>query len=522
MRLLVNAWRDLHHPLAGGSEVLVDQLANGMSRRGHTVVLRCASPVSEHSYAVIDAGGRFEQYLTWPIDYLRSHRDVDLVVDVANGMTYFTPLVRRKASLCFVHHVHTEHWSQWFSPPVAAFGRNLEQRITPRVYRNKLFVAVSPSTAEALEALGVRGEQIRVVMNGTDVRDDIGRKSSTPLFLALGRLVPHKRYDLLVEMWRRVHPHTGGELVIVGEGPEREKIEQLAVPGVRLLGHIDEERKQQLLGEAWMLLHPSSLEGWGLVVMEAAASETPTLGFKSRGVRDSVVDGVTGILVDSVDEYVDQWIDLTQDNARRERLGSAARARAKAFTWEQCVDRFEEVAVEATEKPERRRSARRPSTRQPLRIQLVRGTGVDLGVVTTLVVIADEWSSLRRFFARWRSVFTPALTEVAIVARPPEIQSSVLMDAALGGFERCRAATWDVTPDGETVTAEINGRSIFVLNAMPTNQSAPYAITDALTGVPGDWSAVVVDELGSCVIADGAKGRAVPVRPSSGDPSDRR
>lgn len=520
MRLLVNAWRDLHHPLAGGSEVLVDQLATGMSRRGHTVVLRCASPISEHSYAVIDAGGQFEQYLTWPIDYLRSHRDVDLVVDVANGMTYFTPLVRRKPSLCFVHHVHTEHWSQWFSPPVAAFGRNLERLVTPRVYRNKLFVAVSPSTAEALEALGVRGDQIRVVTNGTEVQDDLGRKSSAPLFLALGRLVPHKRYDLLVEMWRRVHPYTGGELLIVGEGPEREKIEQLAAPAVRLLGHVDEEQKHQLLGEAWMLLHPSSLEGWGLVVMEAAASETPTLGFKSRGVRDSVVDGVTGLLVDSVDEYVDEWIALTQDVARREQLGSAARARAKSFTWEQCVDRFEQVTLEATEPTHRPRKLP-PSTVQPFRIELVRGAGVDLGVVTTLVVVADESASLRMFFARWRSVFAPALTEVAIVARPPELQSSALMDAALGGFERCRAATWDVTSDGQSVTAEVNGRSIFVLNAMSTIQSAPYAITDALTGVPGDRSALVIDEFGTCAIVPGAKGRAVLARPSSDHPSDR-
>ncbi|OWY59982.1 glycosyl transferase, partial [cyanobacterium TDX16] len=201
-------------------------------------------------------------------------------------MAFFTPLWRRHgASLCLVNHVHTEHWAQWFTPPVAAFGRTLEARAVPRAYRGSLFVAVSPSTATALADLGVPADDVRIVYNGVDLPEGpLLPSAPEPTFVALGRLVPHKRYDLLVRAWAQVQPTTGGRLVIAGEGPEAAAIEAMGVPGVELVGRVTEDEKHRLLSEAWALVHPASVEGWGLVVMEAAARGTPTLGFWAPGV----------------------------------------------------------------------------------------------------------------------------------------------------------------------------------------------------------------------------------------------
>src|SRR5687768_14743078 len=110
MKILFLAWRDLANPLAGGSEVLIDRLARGLTERGHDVTLVAGGPVAERSYRVVDAGGRYEQYLRAPSIVERYFRDVDLVVDVANGMSYMTPLWRRRPSVCFVNHVHTDQW----------------------------------------------------------------------------------------------------------------------------------------------------------------------------------------------------------------------------------------------------------------------------------------------------------------------------------------------------------------------------------------------------------------------------
>lgn len=368
LHIAINAWRDTSHPLAGGSEVMIDQLATGLAARGHRVELRAGGPITDHPYRVRDGGGKFSQYLTAPIDHLRHQRQADLVVDIANGMSFYTPLWRREPTICFVHHVHTEHWSQWFPAPVAAFGRTLERRAMPSAYASSLYATVSPSSAESLIDLGVAPDRIRIVLNGVDLPadDEVSPETPEPTFLAVGRLVPHKRYDLLARMWRQVHPVVGGRLVIIGEGPEAERIEALDVPGLELAGHVDEATRDRLYGEAWMLLHPSMLEGWGLVVMEAAAHGTPTLAFDAPGVRDSVVASQTGVLAHTEGEYVDAWIELTRNRDLRAKLGQGARDRAQEFGWEATVSRFEEIAREAVDGGRLERSRRRPRPERPV------------------------------------------------------------------------------------------------------------------------------------------------------------
>jgi glycosyltransferase involved in cell wall biosynthesis len=125
------------------------------------------------------------------------------------------------------------------------------------------------------------------------------------------------------------------------------------IPGVELTGWVDEAEKWRRLGEAWFLVNASHHEGWGLAIMEAAAAGTPALVVDARGVRDCVVDGDTGIIVDAPTErklpaaFAQAWIDLAADAGRRARLGHAARARAAQYSWDKVVERWIEVATEA-------------------------------------------------------------------------------------------------------------------------------------------------------------------------------
>jgi glycosyltransferase involved in cell wall biosynthesis len=210
-------------------------------------------------------------------------------------------------------------------------------------------MAVSQSTAAALEDIGVAPERIRVVPNGVDpapARDHCTH-SGEQVFVALGRLVGHKRIDLLLEAWERVRPACGGRLLIAGNGPERARLSAMAGDAVEFLGRVDEEGKRRLLADASVLLHPALHEGWGVVIMEAAAMGTPALGFDVPGVRNAIVDDKTGVLVSSVDAFVWEWIALATDADRRNRLGEAARLRAASFSWEATVEGFLAVAAEA-------------------------------------------------------------------------------------------------------------------------------------------------------------------------------
>ncbi len=142
-------------------------------------------------------------------------------------------------------------------------------------------------------------------------------------------------------------PRHRGRLLIVGDGPERERLERLAGPGVEFTGHVSEAEKHRLLCAAWLLLHPSAVEGWGLVVTEAAARRTPTVAFDVPGLRDSVVDGETGVLAHGESSFAAAWCTLALSARRRELMGKAARDRAAAYRWERTVRQFRAVAAEA-------------------------------------------------------------------------------------------------------------------------------------------------------------------------------
>ena len=200
----------------------------------------------------------------------------------------------------------------------------------PRVYRDRPFIAVSPSTSEGLRQLGVAPEQIHLVPNGVELPLHPEGESEEPLFLAIGRVVSHKRFERLFDLWPAIHERVGGRLLVAGEGPASDDLRRRPTPeGIELLGRIDADQKARLLGEAWALVHPAAWEGWGIVIMEAAAHGTPAIGYRVPGVRDAIVDGETGLLADTDEDFIDQWLRVATDATLRSQLGTAARERAQ-------------------------------------------------------------------------------------------------------------------------------------------------------------------------------------------------
>ena len=355
MHITFIAGRDLAHPRAGGSEMLVDHLAVGLVARGHRVTLVCGGRTGERGYDVVRNGGDLSQFLKAPLT-VRRHaarhvdRRIDVVVEVCNGLPYMAPLWWRGPVVCLVNHVHADLWPVRYRPPVSVAGRYAETVVMPRVHRGNLFVAVSPSTARELEGIGVDPDRIRIVLNGVDRPAQVLAESGDPLFVAFGRLADYKRLDLLLRLWDRVRPVTGGRLAIAGDGPERERLEGLAGPGVEFTGRLSERDKHALLCRAWLLLHPAQIEGWGLVITEAAVRATPAVGFDVPGVRDALNHGRTGLLAGTEGGFASAWATLALDGRRRHAMGEAAAAGASALPWSSTVSNFESVLAEAVER----------------------------------------------------------------------------------------------------------------------------------------------------------------------------
>jgi glycosyltransferase involved in cell wall biosynthesis len=247
-----------------------------------------------------------------------------------------------------VHHVHREQWPIVFGRVGGAIGWWLESVVAPRLYRRCRYVTVSGATAAELATLGVAPARVTVVPNGVDPVPAVRSvPDPEPHLVVLGRLVPHKRVEHAVEALARLRSRWPGlRLSVVGDGWWRDELSATADRlGVRELvefhGYVDEQAKHEALARAWVHLCPSVKEGWGLVVTEAGAHRVPTVGYRSAGgLRESVVDGRTGLLVDDVDELIAAVDRLLADDAARRRMGEAAARHAESYSWDASVRGF--------------------------------------------------------------------------------------------------------------------------------------------------------------------------------------
>lgn len=362
MRITFLSWRDLTHPDGGGAEVFVEQVAGGLAARGHEVTLLCPRhpalrrPTVRDGFRLLPRGGRLTVYLHGLAFLLsREGRRQDVVVDAINGLPFGAPLVRRRGLLALVHHVHREQWRIIYPGLGGRLGWFVESQVVPRLYRRVPVVTVSEASRADLEELGFEPDHLRVVRNGTPQLPPARlAESATPRVVVLARLVPHKQVEDAVDLVAALLPrHPDLVLDVVGDGWWAGAVDaQISSQGLARQvvrhGWVDEQTKADLLAQAWLMVLPSVKEGWGIAVLEAAAAGRPTVAYRrAGGTAESVVDGITGVLVDEPEELVEQVAALLGDHERRRRLGEAAQARAASLTWEQTTACFAEAVERA-------------------------------------------------------------------------------------------------------------------------------------------------------------------------------
>lgn len=345
MKISVLSWRDIIHDNAGGSESVVEAICLELAARGHEVVGLHGAPILQvPEMKKYSLGGTYTQYVAAPFVWHRKVRQSDVIIDVQNGIPYFSPLWTHTPVVCLVHHVHTNQWEQAFSKPVAKVGSFLEAKVMPRVYRKEQYISISPSTTNSLKQLGIADAQIETVTMGTSPLPRLSEQSAEPLFVILGRLVPHKRVDLAIDVWiNRIRPVTGGRLVVVGDGPELEPLKAKFGNDATFTGRLPDVDRNTILSQAWLLIHPASHEGWGTVVIEAGGLGVPTVGFDVVGVRDSVVNDVSGLLATDPEDFARKWLEVATDSVIREQLARGAEKVAKSHEWPAAIDKFESV-----------------------------------------------------------------------------------------------------------------------------------------------------------------------------------
>jgi glycosyltransferase involved in cell wall biosynthesis len=359
LRILVLNWLDRENPRAGGAETHLHEVFGRLAAKGHRVTALvsgwkgCAPRATLDGIDVHRSGSRNTFSVTAPAYFRRHLADTtfDVVVEDLNKVPLFSPFWTSSPVVLLTHHLFGRTAFQAGPFPIA-LATVLLERPLPRVYRSTPTIAVSESTREDLVRRGLDADLITVIPNGIDVdwfTPAPARRAERPTLVFLGRLKAYKRVDLVLDALQLlVADGLDVQLLVAGEGEEERSIRARAArlglaDRVEMLGFLDEDAKRDLLRRAWLHVLTSSKEGWGISNLEAAACGTPSVVSDAPGLRESVQDGRTGVLVPhgDVKALAAAIGRLLRDPDSRERLGRQARSFAEGYSWQDSAAAFE-------------------------------------------------------------------------------------------------------------------------------------------------------------------------------------
>lgn len=352
MRILILNWRDIKNLRAGGAELLTHEISKRWVAAGHTVTLFSERFAGAKNEELVDGvrivrAGKWWSVHVWAMIYYftRFRFSTDVIVDEAHWYPFFSILYAPAKTVLLVCEVARPLFFRLFAYPIALMGRMLE-KIYIFLYQGVPVLAISDSTKEALITEGLRPDGITVVPMGLSrpMHTKQYPKSPSLTVIVVARLHIFKgvadAIDAFEQVARRVPT---ARLWIVGgdsEGYQKELEKRARDRGVSanvtFFGRVTEEKKFELLLRAHILLMPSVHEGWGLVIAEAASQRTPAVGYRTAGVKDVIVDGKTGVLVNAgkPDELAAETLKLWNDKNRYKRLQEAGRKRALSMNWD--------------------------------------------------------------------------------------------------------------------------------------------------------------------------------------------
>lgn len=355
--ILILSWRGPKHYNSGGAEISVHEHAKAWVKAGFNVTLFTSKVIGLKSTEIIDGiriirQGRqiFGVQLKGFLYYIKNREAIDLIVDNFHGISFFTPFYTLKPKIAFIHEVAKEVWFlNYLLPPLnyifGFIGYVFEPLIFRFIYTKVPFITVSNSTKQDLLAWGITEKNIHVIHNGILIHkpDKKVSKEKIKTIIFLGEISKDKGIEDAIHVFSNLFSQDKmWQFWVVGKGDPlyggsvQKLINKLGLSEkIKFWGFIDEKKKFELLKRAHILIHPSQREGWGQVVIEAAAMGTPTVGYKVPGLKDSIIDGKTGLLSEiNTNDLTITINKLINDPLLYRKLQENCIEWSKKFTWE--------------------------------------------------------------------------------------------------------------------------------------------------------------------------------------------
>lgn len=360
MKLLWLNWKDRKNPLAGGAEVVNEELIKRLVADGHEVILLAAgfpgAPAEEvvDGYKVIRVGNRWTVYYhAWRYYHASLKGWADLVIDEVNTIPFFAKFYVREPNILFVHMLCREIWFYQLFFPLSWIGY-LAEPVYLWLLRDRKVITVSDSTKRDLLRYGFTAANITIISEGIELEPvadlDQLQKYAKPTLLSLGAIRPMKRtldqikaFELakvqLPDLQLKVAGDSTGRY---GQTVLRAIAESPYTKDIEYLGRVTPAKKLELMQRSHLILVASIKEGWGLIVTEAASQGTPAVVYDVDGLRDSVRHNQTGLITteNTPLALAASAAELLQDEHKYSRMRLDAWRVSQGITFEQSYDNF--------------------------------------------------------------------------------------------------------------------------------------------------------------------------------------
>lgn len=349
MKIIWFTWKDRQNPLAGGAEIVNEELAKRLVADGHEVIFLAGSfeggiPEERvNGYKIIRLGNRWTVYWKAYKYYKKNLVGwADLVIDEINTIPFFAKFYVKEKNILFVHQLCRKIWFYQIFFPINLLGYIFEP-VYLWALRDRKVITVSQSTKNDLLKYGFKVENIKIISEGIEIEPvkDFSschpREGGDPVVLSIGSIRSMKRTDHIVKAFELAKEKIKNlRLGIAGsaEGRYGEKVIRMIqqskyADSIKYLGKISEEKKIEVLQKSHVLAVTSVKEGWGLVVTEANSQGTPAIVYDADGLRDSVKNNETGIICqkNNPENLAENIVNLLENKEKYEML------RKNAWEW---------------------------------------------------------------------------------------------------------------------------------------------------------------------------------------------
>ncbi len=360
MKILWFTWKDKKNPLAGGAEIVNEELAKRLVKDGHEVILlvggfdNSQKEETIDGYKIIRVGGRWTVYFEAYKYYKNNFKNwADVVIDEVNTIPFFCKFYVKEKNILFIHQLAREIWFYQMFFPLNIIGYLIEP-LYLRLLNNKKVVTVSESTKKDILKLVFKIENINIISEGIEIEqiNDLNsiEKYENPTILSLGSIRPMKRTkDILKAFEITKQSMQNLKLIIAGDYNDKYGKELLELVNeskykndINVLGKVNLEKKIELMQKSNLICVTSVKEGWGLIVTEANSQGTPAVVYNVDGLRDAVKDKETGFVTENntPNELSNKIVQLLENKDEYDRMRTNAYNFSKDINFEKCYDDF--------------------------------------------------------------------------------------------------------------------------------------------------------------------------------------